>query len=206
MCEGAGLPRCSLAGRFSRPSEVAPYIPREDKALSVQPTCCLFSFVRGAAASKDTIRRGEGRARAQHSRQKYRKPSGPQRSDGQRRGPAGVPKHPAAKLGAAREGVIWPRLIPTSAIHCPLCRGQAGAPRANTRPGTRDARKAAPSNALAEGPAGDVRRAHGRTPCEAGHERTSPADDMLEVCAEGPVFAGYYQSPLCVPMSCLPRT
>jgi hypothetical protein len=89
----------------------------------------------GATPSKDMRRRVEG-ARAQSSRQKYRKPSGPQRSGGQRRGPAGVPKHPAAKLGAAREGVIWPRLIPTSAIHCPLCRGQAGAPRANTRRGT----------------------------------------------------------------------
>jgi hypothetical protein len=90
---------------------------------------------RAAQARGGRRRRGEG-ARAQRSRQKYRKPSGPQRSGGQRRGPAGVPKHPAAKLGAARKGVIWPCLIPTSAIHCPLCRGQAGAPRANTRRGT----------------------------------------------------------------------
>jgi len=151
---------------------------------------CHSRLCPGAASSKDSRRRGEG-ARAQRSQQKYRKPSGPQRSGGQRCGPAGVPKHPAAKLGAAREGVIWPRLIPTSAIHCPLCRGQADAPRANTRRGTARRERGArgctscvqfrharcqgerPLCALAAGPAVDGEHARPGSPCLAPRAHTA---------------------------------
>lgn len=122
--------------------------PTHTHRVRTRRAVCHSRLCPGAASRKDSRRRGEG-ARAQRSQQKYRKPSGPQRSGGQRCGPAGVPKHPAAKLGAAREGVIWPRLIPTSAIHCPLCRGQADAPRANTRRGTARRERGARAAALA---------------------------------------------------------